>query len=347
MHMVRRVTSLGFPLFAGALYAQQILQPTDEFPVNGVANTITVGATRCDANGDIYLRVASAPDITHERLTRIGRNGSISTFDLETLADSTLRGLRLQDFAIVEDSVWLLASASSKSAERNYALQFDRQGTYKTAVEFQGDFYLEQIAVFPAGNFLASGSERTGSGQEPALQTMTALFDPTGKLLARVQIEREHQAGKEKAGDSNEVSREITLGTAESYGGEIYILKASANPEILVISASGTVARRFAFEPPFSDAGTANMRVVQGQIVVEFLRPKEGATPAKPGAPVFFDATRSLYLVYDAFTGDKLAIYSRDPALQGQWACFDGRGGFEFLGESESGLRKIIKAGAR
>jgi hypothetical protein len=78
------------------------------------------------------------------------------------------------------------------------------------------------------------------------------------------------------------------------------------------------------------------MRVAQSQIAVEFWKP--ASDPTQSGY--------SEFVVYDAFRGDKLASYTLAPGLHGLFACFDGRGGFDFLGAAENGTRIIIRASA-
>lgn len=327
---------------------QQVLHPYGEIAAAGVAHKLTLGATRCDAHGDIYLRVVSAPDVTNQLLVRIGRDGSMATFNPEKVTDSAIHGWVFQDFAVASNAVWLLATISSKSGTLSYVLKFSPQGDYKGDLPLEADLYLEQLAVFDSGDFLISGTERTVRGSKERFQPVTAIFDKTGKFLKRIELE-ESKSSENSASppDYTRASAEITLGTAESYGGEIYVLKASAIPLVLVISAGGTVTRQFVLEPPEPRARVAQVRVVQGQIAVEFLKPKPGAAAGKPGEPVFYDASLSEYVVYNAFTGDKIGDYTLGSDLQGSFMCFDGRGGFDFLAETESGTRKIIRAAAR
>ena len=327
--------------------AQQVLQSFGEIAAPGIANKLTMGSTRCDAHGDIYLRVVSAPDVRNQFLVRIGRDGSMATFNPEKVTDSAIRGWSFQDFAVTSDAVWILVTISSKSGTLSYVLRFNLQGDYKGFVPLDGDFYVEQLAVFDSGGFIVSGTERAGPASKRHLDPVTAMFDRAGQFLKRVEPDESQPESSAHPSDDTEVLAEITLGTAESYGGDIYVLKASATPVVLVISPGGTVTRRFVLQPPEPGARVGQMRVVQGQIAVEFLKPKPGAAPSKRGQPVFFDASLSEYLVYNAFTGDKIDDYTRGADLRGSFMSFDGRGGFDFLGETESGTRKIIRAGAR
>jgi hypothetical protein len=217
-------------------------------------------------------------------------------------------------------------------------LRFDPKGEYKGAVTLEAGFYPQQIAVFDSGDFLLSGVTQTGSGTNPQFTPVTAMFDKNGKLLKPITLEENGEANeKQEAGKSfQEAGAAITLGETESWGGEIYVLRATAKPVVYVISAGGTVARRFALEIPSPDFKTAGMRVAQSQIAVEFW--KSASEPTQSG--------RFEYVVYDAFRGEKLAGYTVAPGLHGLFACFDGRGGFDFLGAAENGTRIIIRTGA-
>ena len=347
--MFRLRVLIGLALIGCPLRAQQVLQPFGEVAAPGIANALTAVPTRCDAHGDVYLRIASAPDVSHQLLARIGRDGSMATFNAEKVTDTPLRDWFFQDFAITSDAVWLLGTMPSKAnSTLNYLLQFNLQGDYKRSLQLESDFDMEQLAVFDTGDFLVSGIERIG---RDTLKAVTAMFDRQGRFLKRIlTAAQSKQADKEEppsTSDPTAVSANITLGTSESYGGEIYVLRASAPPVVLVISSGGTVARQFVLEPPSPDARPGEMRVAQGQIAVEFLKPKSDGKPLKSGEPVFYDFSQAEYVVYNAFTGDKVAGYTRALSLSGSFVCFDGRGGFDFLAQTESGTRKIIRAGAR
>jgi len=333
-------------LIAWPLSAQRVLQPFKEIPAPGIANAVSMGSTRCDSHGDIYIRIASAPDLTVQLLTRIGRDGSIATFNPEKVTDPALQGWLFLDFAVTGDAVWLLAARRS---DGSYILRFSLQGDYKGVLKLEADFYPEQFAVFDAGDFLISGTERKGRGANEQFRAVTAMFDKHGKFLKRIELDEEVKPGEKTPASAQpylEVSSPITLGTAESYGGEIYVLRATASPVLFVISSAGTLARRFVLEPPSPDSRIGAMRVAQGQIAVEFVKPAPGAKQSGAEGPVLYAFSGSVYVVYDAFHGDKLADYTRAPGLLGSFACFDGRGGFDFLGEAESGTRKIIRASA-
>lgn len=90
----------GLALMGCPSSAQRLLRPFAEIPAPGIANMATLGSTRCDAHGDIYLRLASAPDVTRQLLVRIGRDGSTGTFNPEKVTDTALQGWSFEDFAI-------------------------------------------------------------------------------------------------------------------------------------------------------------------------------------------------------------------------------------------------------
>jgi hypothetical protein len=325
---------LCFSFFGWSLNAQHVLRPSAEIPAAGISNSVTAGPVRCDPHGDIYLRVASAPDVTHELLTRIGRDGDMTTFGPEKISDPELKEWRLADFAL-SGAVWALARTPSN---KSYLLRFDAKGEYKRAVGLDADFYPQQLAVFDAGDFLVSGIQQTGSGDSAQFTPVTAMFDKNGKFLKRISLEEdgESKEQQEPAKSYREAGAVITLGEAETWGGEIYVLRATGKPVVYVISAGGTVARRLALETPSPVFKTGGMRVTESQIAVEFWKPESDPSPNR----------RVEYVVYDAFRGAKLASYTLSPGLQGLFACFDGRGGFDFLGAAENGTRIIIRAGA-
>ena len=316
------------------LNAQRVLRTSAEIPASGINNSVTAGPVRCDPHGDIYLRVASAPDVSHQLLTRIGRDGDMTTFGPGKVSDAELNEWRMADFA-VSNVVWVLGGTPSS---KSYVLRFDPKGEYKGAVTLDADFHPQQIAVFDSGDFLLSGVKQTGSGTDAHFTPVTAMFDKSGKFLKPIALEENGESSEkqEPAKSYQQVGAAITLGEAESWAGEVYVLWAAAKPAVYVISAGGMVLRRLVLETPAGDGKPVAMRVAQSQIAVEFWKP--ASDPTQSGHYEF--------IVYDAFRGEKLTAYTVAPDLHGTFACFDGRGGFDFLGTAENGTRTIIRASA-
>jgi len=325
---------LCFSLVGCCLNAQHVLRTSAEIPAAGISNSVTAGPVRCDPHGDIYLRVASAPDVSHQLLTRIGRDGDMTTFGPERVSDPELKDWRMTDFA-VGNVVWVLAGTPSN---KSYVLRLNPKGEYKGAVALEAGFHPQQIAVFDSGDFLLSGVKQTGSGTDAHFTPVMAMVDKNGKFVKPIAIEDNGESNeKQEPGKSyQEAGAAIALGEAESWGGEIYVLRAAAKPVVYVISAGGTVLRRLELETPSPDFKTGGMRVAQSQIALEFWGPNSDST----------QGSRPVYFVYDAFRGEKLAAYTVAPGLHGSFACFDGRGGFDFLGAAENGTRIIIRASA-
>jgi hypothetical protein len=164
-----------------------IQQP--RYPKEGYLNASLGQNPGEPAHGDIYVRIVSAPNVTNQLLARIGRDGSMATFNPEKVTDSAIHGWVFQDFAVASDAVWLLATISSKSGTLSYALRFTLQGDYKGALPLEGGSYMEQLAVFDSGDFLVSGTERIVRGSKERFESVTAMFDRTGKLLKRIEPE--------------------------------------------------------------------------------------------------------------------------------------------------------------
>jgi hypothetical protein len=146
-----------------SLNAQHVLRTSAEFPAAGITNSVT-----------------SAPDVTHELLTRIDRDGDMTTFGPERVSDPELKEWRLADFALT-GAVWVLARTPSN---KSYLLRFDAKGEYKGAVGLDADFYPQQLAhdhprwcelnfhaPMAAGNFcnsagaLSLGTEQPGESR--------------------------------------------------------------------------------------------------------------------------------------------------------------------------------------
>jgi hypothetical protein len=123
---------LGFSLFGWPLNAQHVLRTSAEIPAAGVSNFATAGPVRCDSHGDIYLRVANAPDTSHQLLTRIGRDGGMTTFGPEKVSDPELKGWRLADFA-VSNVVWVL-----DPFEQELRLEIRSQGRIQRSCDARG-----------------------------------------------------------------------------------------------------------------------------------------------------------------------------------------------------------------
>ena len=127
---------LCFSFFGWSLNAQHVLRPSAEIPAAGISNSVTAGPVRCDPHGDIYLRVASAPDVTHELLTRIGRDGGMTTFGPERVSDPELKEWRLADFIIRAGAsqIFMLQWPLATSAIRLVCCRWERSSRAKAGI---------------------------------------------------------------------------------------------------------------------------------------------------------------------------------------------------------------------
>jgi len=312
------------------------LRVRETVPVTGDTGPGFIHPIKCDTKGNFYVRFGD-PLGRHMStpVTKISPEGRVETaFRLEAApgldADTTF-----DDFAVdARGRVYLLTERFTKEKEfEKLILAYDSEGKFSTSILLETFFAVGQLAVFSTGELLATGEklECKGGECESTGRVFTGVFDRQGRLVQEIQLpddiggnqeeakpsppkEDEDQtpptpeARSEPAGGTSKLSSEafsraLDLGNAVAADdGNVYVMRATANPLIYAIAPNASVVRRWVIAAPSEHAGASTLQVAGGRLVVMFI---ERYPTGK--------FKRDVFVVANLETGDTIANYVGTP----------------------------------
>ncbi len=179
-------------------------------------------------------------------------------------------------------------------------------------------FFPSQLAVFHSGEILVAGLQ-----YHPGYKASTAIYDPTGRLVKQLVLDRdgEIERGLESGGTEDTfATQQNTRAIDQSAAiagddGLVYLMRATSPVIVYAISAAGDVIRQIVVRPP-TGIGSPNfgIRVVKNRLAIQFRRSCD---------KVDSDSCRgSTYAIVDATTGKRLAVYEAEEEAAGTMACY-------------------------
>lgn len=289
---------------------------------------------KCDAEQNLYLRryQATDADTYSAPVIKISKDGKSPVVFSIGVAPGFERGAAF-DFALgLRGEIYLLAG---KSLDERNIVKFREDGQHDSTIKLDRIFDPSQLAVFLSGEFLISGVKLSNKGKSTG-EAFTAVFDSEGRLLREITLPGDVKPEKVEAGGKVQIKENaaISLGMAvASDDGNIYLMRASRNALIYVISPAGEVLRRFVISPPAEKFQPHTMSVAGRRIVLEFVGENPGGMKAQP----------KIFSLVDAQSGERLYNYFLPPTHGGIFACYSPNG-FLFLGSSKDQKLTVIQA---
>ena len=274
------------------------------------------GQTHCDDDLSMYDHLATGA-YKQTVILRTALSGNESTlYKLpEQFADSTA----FTDSSVTSDG----KVTALVEDEKGHSVRFDFHAEGKNTSHAQlelPDQVADKIAVFPNGTMLFSGHYRSGALPDLKGKRYLGLFQPSGKLLRRVD-----GAGMGDI-DLDPPAHHISEGAITvGKDGNAYLL---AMDKVYVISASGQIQRKILIGKPGGGFSAMAVQYSEGLLVVSFA--KQGKTEA------LFQ-----YLVVDASTGEPLGLYEPTGETGNNNVCFSRREGFLFVTVKDNRLNLI------
>jgi hypothetical protein len=235
------------------------------------------GKARCDASGDLYIRVMPSGDIDPSRapIKEISADGHLKkTFSLP----EDKKQVSAMDFFVSHDG-----NVYEQEYTRNGTVdvaEFSNDGLFRSSIQLDAEPFIPyQIVVFQTGDLLLSGTLANPGGH---LHTpFTALFDSSGKLLKKI-YEPEDDNYRQKAeakdpdfttdaGSSNAAVYEgdATIGS----DGNAYLLRSTPSAALVyVISPKGEVVRKLRVDPPEPGLTGQDLRSTTNNLAISFLQ---------------------------------------------------------------------------
>ena len=146
-----------------------------------VKGILIQGSPQCDGEGNVYYKAWGAALPTNGPLVRISADGRhVVDITLDTVPDFR------RDKSIGNNSIsaWTLGLRAevhllAYKEDGLYLLHFDEEGKFQALTKVEARFKVSQLAVFPTGEFLASG-EKLPERQDRRGEPFTAIFDRNG-----------------------------------------------------------------------------------------------------------------------------------------------------------------------
>jgi hypothetical protein len=230
---------------------------------------------RCDNDGNVYFRteIAGAPAI--HKLNAKGER--IAVF--EANSNPNLKVDAATYFAIDPNSGELYELVYPHEIHR-YVYTYKSDGTFKSAVKLQPGFafFPDQLAVFPSGQFLVSGSEYDKDKAAPRWP-FTGIFAADGSLLKEFDLGDEKQlhdlavAGDERVVRPGSTSNLAVANSRVEMGGDgnAYLMRWGDPATIYAISPGGEVVRRFTVDSGETGYLPSAMHVYKNRIAILFV----------------------------------------------------------------------------
>jgi len=313
-----------------AQQAKLVVSDTAVSPTLGAGPVVV--PLRCDDDLNVFFRPFSAQErpLTSPVL-KLDKHATLqATFSL--MSSPELAGMVSGDFFPTPDGeLHELAWVPGKRIM--YVLNFGKDGAFKSKVALERGFQPAQLAVFPKGEFLATGLEPTQWGQTERNKPFTALFNSSGKLIKMIRLEDDERITKAAAsGDTDYVSsptdhgnRAVELGdVAMGADGNAYLMRRTNPTIVYAISPGGEVVRRLSIDPGNPRMMPQAIHAAKGRLVI------------------MYSIERAInFVVVDPTSGDVLVRYDSGPKIGGAFACASDKE-FVFLGNDGADAKLTI-----
>ncbi len=264
------------------------------------------GNAQCDSDANLYAQTGTADSISILKLAHGG-----SKYELYGVPVDVARNAAFRAFS-VSPSGELRALADTRD-HQTYVFEWrsDPSNPSQTKLDVPEHLTTESLAAFQSGAMLVSGYFNRGADEQERGKSFMAIFEDSGKLAARV-------SGKFSDFDLAKTRTKLYEGgSAVGDDGYIYLLRPE---EVVVVSASGQVARRMPFKKPDPSLLAEGIYESGGIVLVQFFEDK--------GVGKHFTAE---YLALDSATGKRRGFYAPESALGNNLVCFTRNDGLTFL----------------
>jgi hypothetical protein len=266
---------------------QTVAASRDLVPLSSVtADYVNAGMflypLRCDGGGNLYLRnVNSGVPAIHE----LSPNGKQIALFQPDLATSEFKVVRGTYFSLDKDG-YLAQLVESKEIKRHVFI-FKADGSLKNDIKLETSFpwIPSQVAAFPSGNLLVSGSEYDHDRKNPIKWPFTGVFGLDGSLVKEVKLEDDDMIHDMAAvGDSRVTAPEspnsnyaVALGQLGSASdGNVYLMRRLSPAILYAISSDGRVIRRFTVDVGRPDYMPEDMYIAGNKIAIQFVESQNG-----------------------------------------------------------------------
>ncbi len=282
---------------------------------------------KCDAGGNIYIRLYQDPDPRAAPISKIGRDGKLlASFSFAQLSDHGFgsEGLHVSDFAVGSGGE-IYALVTMNQGQQHF-VKFSADGKFQSATPLSTDkdLHAYRLAGRPPDGFLMNALQGKADDQRP----VNLVLDQYGVISRIVGSKESFGAGKSAKDDiqSFELS-DVVVDEA----GNVYTLRASTPPAILVHSLKGDLLSKFDIDLPGAGYSVVTLAANGGRIAIVFVQ----------GRDQHRSNSKQLFRVIDGGTGAALADYTLPPEATGGFACYEAPARFSLLATGGDGRFRL------
>jgi hypothetical protein len=265
----------------------------------------------CDEKGNSYIRLLEPGMGMAGPVFRLSQQGLV---EAEFSTTDTLENT----FAVRPNGGIAAARIDGKT---DVIVNFGADGKREADVRLETPpipFFPMQIAVFPSGGILVSGSSYRDN------RVSTAVYDPEGRLVKQLALEGdgelEHttpssgtKSPRAPLTDRSSISRSVAI-TGDD--GNVYLMRATAPPTVYAISSTGEVMHKIVAPSPADAAWPRfGIRMIKNKLVVEFYRECSNRLDSS-------SCKGTAISVLEASTGKPLISYALEDTAGSVLACY-------------------------
>ena len=267
------------------------------------------GESFCDADGNMFFHGAVVADsFNNSPIMKISHDGESTTY-YKPSGNTGDQRVYFMDFTVSPaGTVRELAEVTGGVVV--LAFGSDGNESSRTTLDVPDHVKSQQFASFENGEVIFYGYYDKDAPDALRGHRYIGVFAPSGKLIKKIE-DAEHL-------DLDQFAKHLQSGAATlGSDGNVYLLR---DKDVVVISQSGEVLRRFPFNKNPSDAIADNIVYSDGLLAI-FL------SVAQKGTPFL----QRRYLILDSSSGEQRGFYAPANDADGVDVCFSRKEGFTFL----------------
>jgi hypothetical protein len=273
------------------------------------------GDSQCTTDGDIFLHAGSGT-YNYPVILKISSDGQSSK--LYELSSKEVENNAFTAFSVTPAGrVWLLTE-DRKGGANLFGFNSNGHVSVETHLELPENLELTGVVVFESGTSLVTGFFTRHAEEKIRGTRFVGLFESSGKIIKQLN----------SANDPVDLKK---LATAPAEGavsigpdGNAYLLNSK---EIVVMSESGGIVRRFSYSKPTSGMIARRIAVSQNLIALWLLGRGKN------------DIVVPEFLVMNRETGDVIGLYTPTEEFGNNAVCFSAQDGFTFIKKENTEMR--------
>ena len=301
------------------------LLPTDTVLIPTESNRDLYRPTRCDKNGNIYFRAYESED-RKIPVTRVDAKGATLKYTIDSDADFA-KGASY-DFSVLPNGNLYRPVQVGQDV---YLVAYDHNANILWKTKLEKQFWISHLTALSDESFLVSGVEIHGlvDGVRPPPKLFVALFDHQGKIVRRLDLEKDTASAEQTSQSKGAATKEpIVLPAIEGDAqagpdGNIYWMLRSESPVVDVLNQSGKVIRSFSVTPPGRHMVPISMSLGDGKLAIFFRGSFRGMPTSMTGMPGM-ERMKGIVSVVNAAGGTVIANYIVGPEFSEAMACYQG-----------------------